>query len=178
MLTDYSTIMVNETTGRKIAELYMSAPNNDERRETIDAYRAFAFETEQQYKELGNVLSLGVQSSDPYSSYQDMRADVSQGRLDVLSTASSGSHPYMTDSQNDMFRAVHDFHGHYMTGRDFSRHGEEAAWTRHSLMYSPLARRAMTTETRGQNSAFIFALGGKTFPTQKLTLLPEWVTFG
>ena len=40
-------------------------------------------------------------------------------------------------------------------------------------MYSPLARRAMTTETRGQNNAMIFYLGGQCFPVQKAALLPE-----
>lgn len=40
-------------------------------------------------------------------------------------------------------------------------------------MYSPLARQAMTTETRGQSSTFIYAYGGKEFPVQKVMLLPE-----
>jgi len=31
----------------------------------------------------------------------------------------------------------------------------------------------MTTETRGQNNAMIFYLGGQCFPVQKAALLPE-----
>ena len=53
---------------------------------------------------------------------------------------------------NDLFRAVHDYFGHTKEGFQFGPKGEENAWRVHSLMYSPSARRAMTTETRGQNS--------------------------
>jgi hypothetical protein len=53
---------------------------------------------------------------------------------------------------NDIFRFVHDFFGHAKLGNGFGAVGEENAWNVHSKMYSPLAKRAMTTETRGQNS--------------------------
>jgi hypothetical protein len=53
---------------------------------------------------------------------------------------------------NDVFRFVHDFFGHSERGNSFGPLGEENAWDVHSRMYSQLARRAMTTETRGQNS--------------------------
>ena len=43
-------------------------------------------------------------------------------------------------------------------------------------MFTGLARRAMTTETRGQNSAFIWVNGGREFPEQKAILLPDWVS--
>jgi hypothetical protein len=69
-----------------------------------------------------------------------------------------------SDDDNDAFRAVHDAFGHASTGRHFDRHGEEAAWRKHSQIYSPLARQAMTTETRGQSSTFIYAYGGKRVP--------------
>ena len=53
---------------------------------------------------------------------------------------------------NDLFRAVHDYYGHTELGNGFGVIGEEMAWQNHSRMFSPNARRAMTTETRGQNS--------------------------
>ena len=55
-------------------------------------------------------------------------------------------------SANDMFRAVHDYFGHAIKGNSFGPKGEEIAWASHAQMYSPLARIAMTAETRGQNS--------------------------
>jgi hypothetical protein len=53
---------------------------------------------------------------------------------------------------NDLFRAVHDIFGHAKIGNRFSAFGEENAWRTHSQMYSDDARRALTAETRGQNS--------------------------
>ena len=53
---------------------------------------------------------------------------------------------------NEKFRAVHDAFGHGILGNTFGPQGEERAWGVHSHMYSPLARLAMSAETRGQNS--------------------------
>jgi hypothetical protein len=72
-----------------------------------------------------------------------------------------------------MFRAVHDVFGHAATGRGFDRHGEEAAWLSHIRMYSPAARPAVTTETRGQNSVLNFGSRPGTFPEQKVVTLPS-----
>ena len=55
-------------------------------------------------------------------------------------------------NSNEMFRAVHDYFGHAIKGNTFGPVGEEVAWASHAQMYSPLARIAMTAETRGQNS--------------------------
>lgn len=55
-------------------------------------------------------------------------------------------------NSNEMFRAVHDYFGHAIKGNAFGPIGEEVAWASHAQMYSPLARIAMSAETRGQNS--------------------------
>lgn len=87
---------------------------------------------------------------------------------------------------NDVFRIVHDYFGHIKDGNGFRAEGEENAWRSHSAMYSPLARRAMTTETRGQNSWVNFgpygeanqkaSAGDTHYAPQKIGLLPEWVS--
>lgn len=87
---------------------------------------------------------------------------------------------------NDVFRIVHDYFGHIKEGVGFRADGEENAWRSHAAMYSPLARRAMTTETRGQNSWVNYgpyAEGNRTasadetqYAPQKIGLLPEWVS--
>ncbi|UMO75972.1 large polyvalent protein [Planktothrix phage Pag-Yong1] len=86
---------------------------------------------------------------------------------------------------NDLFRAVHDYFGHIKEGFGFRADGEENAWRSHAAMYSPLARLAMTSETRGQNSWLNFgpyaqrnqtaATEDTVFAEQKLGLMPEWV---
>ena len=87
---------------------------------------------------------------------------------------------------NDVFRIVHDYFGHIKEGSGFRADGEENAWRSHSAMYTPLARRAMTTETRGQNSWVNYGPHGAknrsakseetVFADQKTGLLPLWVT--
>ena len=53
---------------------------------------------------------------------------------------------------NDVFRIVHDYFGHAKEGHGFGAHGEENAWKNHMQMFSPMAQKALTAETRGQNS--------------------------
>lgn len=86
---------------------------------------------------------------------------------------------------NDVFRVVHDYFGHAKEGNGFGPRGEENAWLEHSKMYSPLARKALTTETRGQNSWVNFGPHGEhnrkspektVYADQKAGLLPEWVS--
>lgn len=87
---------------------------------------------------------------------------------------------------NDVFRIVHDYFGHIKDGFGFRADGEENAWQSHAAMFSPLARRAMTTETRGQNSWVNYgpfgefnktASAGETqYAPQKIGLLPLWVS--
>jgi hypothetical protein len=73
-----------------------------------------------------------------------------------------------------MFRAVHDVFGHAATGRAFDPHGEEAAFRSHYAMFSPQARPAMATETRGQNSVNNFGgLPKGEFAEQKVVTLPS-----
>ncbi len=88
---------------------------------------------------------------------------------------------------NDMFRIVHDYFGHLKQGHGFRAAGEDNAWRTHAAMYSDLARPAMTTETRGQNSWVNYgphgdknrtASGADTvYADQKIGLMPDWVMY-
>lgn len=85
---------------------------------------------------------------------------------------------------NDVFRIVHDMMGHLKEGNGFRAEGEENAWRSHAAMYSDLARPAMTSETRGQNSWVNYGPHGATnrtadaehtiFAPQKIGLMPDW----
>lgn len=85
---------------------------------------------------------------------------------------------------NDVFRIVHDYFGHAKEGVGFRAEGEENAWRIHSAMYSPLARKAITVETRGQNSWVNYGPYGESnrtasqetteYAPQKVGLLPQW----
>jgi len=142
--------------------------------DAVPAFSAMREETKRQFDYLTDPKGLGINvevtKHDPYSGPRQLMGDVFHDRrLQVLGTKETGSHPFFTDDENDMFRAVHDAFGHAATGRGFDRHGEEAAYQSHATMFSPLARRALATETRGQNSALIRS--GE-FQPQKIALLP------
>jgi hypothetical protein len=165
--------------GRAIAAAYRCGPGWTDG--ALPAYRAFRAETSIQFDQLTasrahGGLGIDVQTScdDPYPDAAAMAADVlGNNRLRVYATGGPGNHhPLLSTDDNNMFRAVHDVFGHLASGRGFDRHGEDAAWFAHSQRYSALARRAMTTETRGQSSAFIWQHQGRRFPDQKVLLLP------
>jgi hypothetical protein len=168
---DFKNLKADKARAAKIADEYDKLPTYS--KEAIPQYNALIKEVEQQYDHMVNELGVEVEfvDKDPYKNSKEMMADVSQGKLKVLKTSATGPHPHMTNEQNDKFRAVHDYFGHAATGRGFAQNGEEAAWVHHSQMFSPDARAALTTETRGQNSWY--NTRGKGFAEQKVAVLPK-----
>jgi hypothetical protein len=174
----YSQVRLDPVLGSAIADAYMTAPARDER--AFAAYAAFCSQNLRQYHFLVGRVEFGglgvtvrVVDEDPYPNAEAMVEDVRRRRLRVFASAATGNpHPYLSDGENDMFRAVHDVFGHAASGRGFDPHGEEAAWLKHRTMYPPLARGALTTEIRGQTCALVFRCGGR-FPEQKAVLLPR-----
>ncbi len=162
-----------------IAEVYLSAPRQDTR--AYAAYAAFARETIRQYHYLVGRIEFGglgvtirIVDDDPYPDAACLMADLRDRRLLVFASAASGNpHPYLSDGENDIFRAVHDAFGHGASGRGFDPAGEEAAWLKHAVMYSRQARRALTTETRGQNCTQVLHCSDGDYPEQKAVLLPR-----
>ncbi|QDP57429.1 MAG: hypothetical protein Unbinned2299contig1000_30 [Prokaryotic dsDNA virus sp.] len=151
------------------------APNNPEVKE---AYEALAEETLEQYKAMtdaGYEIEIYEGDGEPYANSQEMIDDVKNNKhLYIFSTEQGFGDEGITDQQridnamlndsgfkdknnkplliNDLFRGVHDFFGHTERGNGFGAKGEENAWDVHARMFTEKARRAMTTETRGQNS--------------------------
>ncbi len=88
-------------------------------------------------------------------------------------------HPLLSREDNFKLRAVHDYFGHAMFGYEFGPRGEENAWIEHSKMFTPLARKALTSETRGQSSWVNFGPHShlppaqRPYAIQKAGLLPE-----
>jgi hypothetical protein len=148
-----------------IAQAYERMVSDPTNPEVIAAYSKLSEEVEDQFRYMTDELGINVKFVDenPYQVKNADGEDVTDSKLfmeDILNnkqllvykTAEEQVHPIMSKDMNDKFRAVHDFFGHAASGRGVWADGEEAAWVSHSLMFSPLARRAMTTETRGQNS--------------------------
>lgn len=128
------------------------ATNYDEL--TQAAYQQMAKETADQFKAIesaGVKLSWDPTGEKAYKSSKEMLEDALQNkRLTVFQGGEP--HPALGKTSNEQFRAAHDYFGHGTTGSSFGPKGEELAYGAHSQMYSPLARLAAATETRGQNS--------------------------
>jgi hypothetical protein len=173
----YGGIVTTPEMQNALARSYRALPDFDPA--AVPSFEAMRQETKKQFdymtkpqRQGGLGISVEVTHEDPYSGPSGLFHDLFHDRrMKVLSTQSTGAHPFFSDDENDMFRAVHDVFGHAATGRGFDRHGEEAAFQAHSRMFSPIARRAMATETRGQNAALITS-GGQ-FQAQKVALIPQ-----
>jgi len=169
---DYDKIRTDPSTVRTVGRHYDSLPNYDPN--AAKHYGAMAKEVNNQYDHLTKTMGIKVNATDedPYSDVHEMLHDVkNNGRLNVLGTHATGSHPYFSDADNDKFRAVHDFFGHAATGRSFDRHGEQAAYLAHAQMFSPQALPALASETKGQNSSLI--LNGHFGPQKMATMNPQ-----
>lgn len=200
---------VDPDRARRIAEAFDMAEHRPNDPEVAAAYAAMIAETLAQYqaiKATGLKVEFITDGKDPYGNPRNAIIDVRENNhLWVFSTMDgfgssdfdAASSPMLQPTNevdvngkpmlvNDVFRVVHDYFGHIKDGIGFRADGEENAWRSHAAMYSPLARRAMTTETRGQNSWVNFgpfAEKNKTagpadtvYADQKVTLLPEWVS--
>lgn len=172
---DFSRPLRTRKSVQDVGRAYDSLPDFDPR--ATKHFDAMRDEVGKQYDHLTNTMGVHVQpvSFDPYPDVHHMVNDLQNNkRLQVLSTASTGGHPYFSDEDNDKFRAVHDAFGHAATGRGFDRHGEEAAYLKHAQMFSPAARSALASETRGQNSSLI--LNGQFGPQKVATMDPRMFT--
>jgi hypothetical protein len=175
------------------------------------AYKAWADETIAQYKAMlktGITVEFFPDAIDTYGNPRNSILDVlNNNHLYVFPADGGFGKDAITDEQIrnnpalaltdiiisgrrarvvEVFRATHDFYGHIKEGFGFRAEGEENAFQSHVRMYSPLAARAMTAGTRGQNSEVNYgpnadfnktASGKDTkYADQKIGLLPEWAS--
>lgn len=206
--TEY--VKVDPDRAARIATEYERMPNAPDDPQVKLAYEKLAAETIAQYKA---VLATGLKvefidyaaQGDPYAASPRIAIeDVKNNNHFWVFPTSAGfgsnetfdasKNPLLAPTEftisgkpacvNDLFRVVHDYFGHVKEGNGMRMDGEENAWRSHSAMFSPLARWAMTSETRGQNSWVNFgpqaqhnrtASGADTvYADQKVGLLPKW----
>jgi hypothetical protein len=187
---------VSEQRARDIAAAYEALPVFDEDAETQEAYAALGTEIQQQWdyaiNEMGVTFEPWIQEGQPYANSREMVRDVRDNKHLWFFTGGE-PHPLLNQpdadglTMNDKLRAIHDLYGHAAEDYQFGARGEENAWIKHSQMFSPLAQKALTTETRGQNSWVNFGpqnynedgskksipAAERPFAVQKVALLPE-----
>jgi hypothetical protein len=203
---------VDETRARRIADAYEAMANDPADPQVRAAYDQMARETLAQWsviKRSGLQVEFNAGGVDPYlDNPRNAILDVvNNNHMFVFSTEEGYGQTGISDAEravnpmlavvpgetwsgqpvlvNDVFRVVHDYFGHAKEGVGFRADGEENAWRSHAAMYTPLARQAMTSETRGQNSWVNYGPQGEAnrtakvndtgFADQKVGLLPDWV---
>lgn len=170
---------IDADAARHMANVYDQLPVNDPA--ARGAYDALNSEVAAQYKTLQDAgYKFKFVDQDPYKNSKEMMQDVRDNRtLQVLKTPSDNFHPYMTPTQNDQFRAVHDMLAHAGDENQFGPIGEENAYRVHASTLSPEAQQALATETRGQNSWVNYGpnenlpVKERPFAQQKAALFPQ-----
>lgn len=152
----------DEARAKRIADAYAAARHEPEAPAVRSSYEALKLDIRDQWDYLvreGYRLEPWTAEGQPYPDSASMRRDVAQNKhlYFFMGGEMPADHPLAERAlgnltYNDMFRAVHDVFGHAKEGFQFGPRGEEWAWREHSRMFSPEARPAMTTETRGQNA--------------------------
>ena len=177
----YGSKSLDEARAKRISDAFDAMKHDPNNPEVKAAYEALAKETLDQYNEFAKAgYKVEINNNEPYNNSQEMIDDLRNNkRMKIFSTESGFGDSKITDKQraenpllrdsgikdingkplliNDVFRAIHDFYGHAELGNSFGPKGEENAWNVHARMFSPEARKAMTTETRGQNSFVNFS---------------------
>lgn len=166
---------VFERYGEMMPEVVEQAKAQNLDQLTEAAYRQLGTEAAQQF----DVLPLEMRyhtGPGEYASSTDMIQDaLGRGRLNVFSGGEPHEFLNQIDpatglSQNEMFRAVHDYMGHVVPGSQFGPSGEEIAYAAHAQQLSPLAQMALLSETRGQNSFVNYSPANVDVITQMNTL--------
>jgi hypothetical protein len=202
---------LDKARSRAVAKAFDELPMYDPK--AIPSYEAMARETLDQYRAIKNRGDLRLSPVNlegyPYGANpREVALDVGdKGHMAFFKTEPEAgafgtggeaniaqNHPLLRPSgeyigdypmlNNDLFRVVHDYFGHLKHGYGFRAAGEDNAWRAHAAMYSPEARPAMTSETRGQNSWVNYGPHGEAnrtanaadtiYSPQKVALMPQW----
>ena len=191
----------------KIAQAYDAMKHDPNHPEVKKAYGALIKETLDQLNTLHDhgykFSKIAPDQSNPYATSRDLHDDVRGNKHLWYYPTSLGAgnegdvenntNPLVTTQvktksgvvmpANDAFRIVHDAFGHAKEGTSFGPNGEEAAWRDHMQMFSPDAQKALTSETRGQNSYVNFGPNAghnrknpaqTIYATQKTGIMPDW----
>lgn len=188
-------VKVNKEFAKNVAQAYdvmKHAPNDPAVKK---AYGALASEIEDQFehitKEGGLKVEAWTKKGQPYADSKAMMADVEKNNHLYYFPTEAGfgssevaDHPLLAKGKNgmvfnDMLRIVHDYLAHAKGKFSFGPNGEENAFIEHTKLLSPEARKALATETRGQNSWVNFGphsdlpVTERPFAPQKAGLLPD-----
>jgi hypothetical protein len=205
-----SKINLNPEHGKIIANAYEKMKHDPNDPKVKEAYGALINETKKQFKDMLNsgfkFSKIKPEQSNPYGTSKDVHEDIEKNKHLWFFPTEQGfgqegqtkNHPMLESTEfqfegkpllaNDLFRIVHDYRGHYLGGKSsFGPKGEHQAYLTHKKDFSPLAQKALATETMGQNNWVNFGPYGEknrknpentTYAEQKSGLLPDEIING
>jgi hypothetical protein len=201
-------VKINPEHGKQIAQAYEQMKHDPNHPDVKAAYGALADETKAQFHQLLNnglkISKIKQGQENPYKTSKDLHADLKNNNHLWYYPTESGfgsegsspsDHPMLQPTNishgghrllnNDVFRIVHDVNGHHLGGESgFGPKGEHQAYLTHKKQYSPLAQKALASETMGQNNAVNYGTHSEhnrknpsqtIYAEQKAGLLPEHV---
>ena len=183
-------VEVDPTQAQRMVAAYEQLPTVAHDWHTHLCYQLLAEELRRQWDcivSMGYTLEPWEREGQPYANSAEMMTDL-RNRKHLYFFIGGEPHPFLNTvddtgfNANEQLRAVHDVFGHAAEGYQFGPRGEENAWIHHSMMLTPLAQRAMSTETRGQNTWVNAGPYKDLFPcdrpyaAQKAALLPIELT--
>lgn len=200
-------VSVQPQISERIAQEFEQMQHDPHNPEVQEAYDALISETIDQYQGLvdnGYTFEF-YPEEDPYpNSPREAVMDIHRNKHMYVYPTDEGfgsgdeeypDHPLMQETgiewngkpvlANDLFRAVHDLYGHAKEGVGFRSDGEDNAFRQHSAMFSDTAQKALTSETRAQNSWVNYGpyashnqtagQADTVFAPQKAGIMPDWV---
>lgn len=203
-------VTLNPQHGKQIANAYEAMSHTPNHPDVKAAYGALINETGEQFKHLMNsglkISKIKPGQENPYKSSKDMHHDIEHNNHLWYFPTEQGfgsegeapkDHPMLQETQfkhggkkmlaNDIFRVCHDAFGHHLTQSGFGPRGEHQSYLHHKQMFSPLAQKALASETLMQNSSVNYgknAAHNKANPSQtifadqKAAIAPDWVVNG
>ena len=143
------------------------------------SYHAFALETLSQYDEMARHIKVTWGNGTITGTSAELFHDAAHGEMFVACDGSplEKGHPLAVEtpygvSLNCLFRAVHDYYGHFATYSPFETfEGEMEAYRNHRKMYSKATQAALFGETVAQLCHYYTY--GNFVETQKCAILPK-----
>lgn len=103
-----------------IAEEYNKLPKLDPEVETL--WEDVALHNEKMLKRILSKVNVIFTKDDPYKNQREMMFDILINKQLKIFKTQDDSHPSLSDYENDIFRTVHDYLGHYLpNAKEFSK---------------------------------------------------------
>lgn len=170
-----------EAFAKNIEQIYQELPSKQDGKITVnvgdkeltgtveDFWSALNKSNKKLFKQIESRYHVEFVDENPYESAEQMRKEVNDSKILKIYKGESSNHPFFTEEENWMFRAVHDYYTHIIHGENFNLRGELRAYNTHSKLASPMALPALYTEVVGQ---VCVAIVTGDFPEQKMSVIP------